>query len=133
MQSSPPETRRSRRSLSQPGTLGPGSPQRARAEGVRLGEGRRNAGAASGPRRGGAHARGAERQAPRVAEEPETRFGGLGSLPPEASGGRAPGVPRHAPSRGGERGRRPSGEVGRPWAAAGPSGRVCAAVVSKMR
>lgn len=57
----------------------------------------------------------------------------LRSPPPEASGGKAPGVPRHAPSRGGVRGCGPSGEVGRPRAASGTRGRVCAAVVSKMR
>lgn len=56
-----------------------------------------------------------------------------GSPPPEASEGKAPGVPWHAPSRGRVRGRRPSGEVGRARAAPGTSGRVCAAVVSKMR
>lgn len=50
--------------------------------------------------------------------------------PPEASGGKARGVPRHVPPRGGVRGRRPSEEVGRPRAAPETSG---AAVVSKMR
>lgn len=54
----------------------------------------------------------------------------LGSPPPEVVGGRALGVPRHVPPRGGVRGRRPSEEVGRPRAAQRTRG---AAVVSKMR
>lgn len=55
------------------------------------------------------------------------------SSPPEAPGGEATGVPRHVPSRGGVRGRRPSGEVGRPRTAPGTSGRICAEAISKMR
>ncbi|VCW76918.1 unnamed protein product [Gulo gulo] len=64
MQSSQPETQRSRRNLSQPGTLGPGSPRCARAEGVPLGVGRRNAGAARAEAGRGARTRGGAAGAP---------------------------------------------------------------------